>query len=132
MQASRNPQIQKSLKIQKSKTFYIYGILHFFGILDFWNFGFFDFWIFGFFGFSLIFGFSDFWIFRCLDFWVFGFWDFWIFCVLHLCFQSVATAPKLDSEKNGVCIGIYSVFKGCACRGGGDHIFLYMYIFPDS
>ena len=38
---------------------------------------------------------------------------------VHLCFQSVETAPKLDSEKSGVCIGVYSVFKGCACRRGG-------------
>ena len=49
------------------------------------------------------------------------------FCVLHLCFQSVETAPKLDSEKNGVCIGIFSVFKGCARRRGGDHIYVYIY-----
>ena len=60
---------------------------------------------------------------------IFGFLGFWIFCVLHLCFQSVETAPKLDSEKNGVCIGIYSVSKGCACRGGGDHIYTYVYIY---
>ena len=71
-----------------------------------------------------IFGFLDFWIFGFLGFWFFG---FWIFCVLHMCFQSVETAPKLDSEKNGVCIGIYSVFKGCACRGGGDPIYIYIY-----
>ena len=42
-----------------------------------------------------------------------------MFCVLHLCFQSVETAPNLDSEKNGVCTGIYSVFKGCACPKAG-------------
>ena len=54
-----------------------------------------------------------------LGFWIYGFLDFWMFCVLHLCFQSVETAPKLDSEKNGVCIGIYSVFKGC--------VYIYVY-----
>ena len=37
------------------------------------------------------------------------------------------TAPTLDSEKTGVCIGIYCVFKGCACRRGGDHIHRYTY-----
>ena len=63
-----------------------------------------------------------------------GVWVFGWFFVLHLCFQSVETAPKLDSEKNGVCISIYSVFKGCACRRGGDHIKqkknIYIYIYP--
>ena len=48
------------------------------------------------------------------------------FCVLHLCFQSVETAPKLDSEKHGVCISTYSVFKGRACRGGGG-VYIYIY-----
>ena len=59
-----------------------------------------------------------------------GFWIFGFFCVLHLCFQSVEAAPKLDSEKNGVCIGIYSAFKGCVHvvgGGGGDHIYVYIY-----
>ena len=66
--------------------------------------------------------FLDFWI-----FWSFGFLDFRFFGVLHLCFQSVETAPTLDSEKNGVCIGIYGVFKGCACRRGVT-IYIYIYI----
>ena len=57
------------------------------------------------------------------------FFDFLIFCVLHLCFQTVEAAPKLDSEKSGVCNGIYSVFKGCACRRGGDHIHMYISIY---
>ena len=125
IQASTNPTFQKSqnLKIQKSdekkiqkpKNPKIENVLHLrnlaivFGFLDFWVFGVWDFWIFGF-----------------LDFWVFGFLDFWIFCVLHLCVQSVETAPKLDSEKNnGVCIGVYSVFKGCACRG----VTMYMHVY---
>ena len=44
---------------------------------------------------------------------------------------SVETAPKLDSEKTktGVCIGIYSAFKGFACRRGGDHICIYIYVY---
>ena len=62
-------------------------------------------------------------------FWIFGFLDFLIFCVLRLRFQSVETAPKLDLEKNSVCIGIYSVFKGCACRRGGDHIRMYTRVY---
>ena len=86
--------------------------------------------------------FGDFWIFGFLDFWIFGFWilgfgflglgflDVWIFCVRHLSFQSVETASKLDSEKNGVCISIYSVFKGCSCCRGGDHICVYIYGVP--
>ena len=47
------------------------------------------------------------------------------FLALQLCFQFVDTNPKLDSEKNGVCIGIYRVFRGCACRGVGDYIYIY-------
>ena len=46
-----------------------------------------------------------------------------------MCFQTVETAPKLDSEKNGVCIGIYSVSKGCACRRGGVTIYIYIYMY---
>ena len=65
-----------------------------------------------------------------MDFLVFGFLDFYIFCVLHLCFQSVETAPKLDSEAKGVCIGIYSVLKGLACRRGVT-IYIYIYIHID-
>ena len=64
-----NPKIQKSniqksqnQKIKKSKTFCIYGILHFF--LDFWIFRFLDFLIF------------HFWIFGCLDVGILRFWDF--------------------------------------------------------
>ena len=90
IQHSKNPKIQNFLHLQ--------NLAIVFGFLDFWILGFFDF------------GFGD--------FGALGFLDFWIFCVLHLCFQSVETAPKLDSEENGVCIGIYSVFRGCACRRG--------------
>ena len=51
--------------------------------------------------------------------------DFW---VLQLCFQSVETDPKLDSEGVSVCVGIYGAFKGCACRRGDDHIHIDIYI----
>ena len=60
---------------------------------------------------------SKIWISGLLDIWIFGFLGFWIF----------GFAPKLDSEKQGVCTGIHSVFKGSACRGGGDHIYMYEY-----
>ena len=103
IQASRK---SKNLKIQKSKNpkiQYIYGILQF------------------------LFGFLDFWI---LGFWIFGFWifGFWIFCVLHLCFQSVETAPKLDSEKNGLCVSIFTVFLRGVRVVGGVTIYIYRYI----
>ena len=67
-----------------------------------------------------------------LAFWMLGVLDFWIFCVLHLCFQTVETAPKLDWGKKGVCIGIYSVFKGCACRRGGVTIYIYICIYTHT
>ena len=82
----------------------------------------------------MFFGFLDFWIFGLLDCWTFGFLDFWIFGflgfrVLQLCFQSVETDPTLDSEKGSVCVGIYSVFKGCACRGGVTiHTYTHLYL----
>ena len=59
----------------------------------------------------------DFWIliFGFLDFGVFGFLDF---CVLHLCFQSVETAPKLDSEKTAF-VSVFTVFlRGVRVVGG--------------
>ena len=65
---------------------------------------------------------EQFWIFGFSDLWIFGCFGFW---VLQLCFQSVETDPKLDSEKGSVCLGIYNVFKGCACHTGGDHIYIY-------
>ena len=49
-------------------------------------------------GFFLILGF--------LDCWILGFLDFG---VLHLCFQSVETAPKLDSEKKAFA-SVFTVF----------------------
>ena len=58
-----------------------------------------------------------------LDSWLFGFLGF---LVLQLCFQSVETNPKLDAEKGSVCVGINSVFKGCTCRRGVDHIYIYI------
>ena len=67
-----------------------------------------------------------------MDFWILRFLGFW---VLQLCFRTVETDPKLDSEKGRVCVGIYSVFKGCACRRWVTryiyictYIYIYMYI----
>ena len=76
-------------------------------MLDFWIFGFLDLWIFSF---------LDFWIFGFMDLWIFGFFDFLCFTlVLSICRNS----SKIGiGKKNGVCIGIYSVFEGCACRRG--------------
>ena len=73
---------------------------------------------------SWIFAFLDFWIFGFLDFWVFGFLGFWIFCGLHLCFQSVGTAPKLDSEKMAF-VSVFTVFlRGVRVVRG---VTIYMY-----
>ena len=48
----------------------------------------------------------------------FEFLDFWIFCFLHLCFQTVETAPKLDSEKTAF-VSIFTVFlRGVRVVGG--------------
>ena len=69
---------------------------------------------------------KKFWIFGF--FFIFGFLGFWNFCVLHRCFQSVETAPKLDSEKTGVCIGIYSVLWGVRVVGGVT-IYIYIYVY---
>ena len=64
---------------------------------------------------------------RCKKFWIFGLLDFRIFCVLHLCFQSVETAPKLDSEKTAF-VWVFTVFlRGVRVVGGGDHIYIYTY-----
>ena len=50
---------------------------------------------------------------------MFGFLGCWIFCVLHLCFQSVETAPKLDSEKTAF-VSVFAVFlRGVHVVGGG-------------
>ena len=62
------------------------------------------------------------------DFEFLCFWIFFGFWVLQLCFQSVETDPRLDAEKGSVCVGIYSVLKGCACGRGGDHTYVYIYI----
>ena len=63
-----------------------------------------------------------------LDFWIFGFFDFWAFG--FLCFTVVfpicRNSSKIGFGKNGVCIGIYSAFKGWACRTGGDHIYIHI------
>ena len=103
IQHSKTPKIQKSKnpKLQKSKNQKI--IARFRRCKKFWISGFWDFWIFGF-----------------LDFWVFGFLDFLCFTLV---FPICRNSSKLGFGKNGVCIGVYSVFKGCACRReGGDHM----------
>ena len=64
-----------------------------------------------------------------MDFWVFGFLSFWIVCVLHLCFQSVETAQKLDLEKMAF-VSVFTVFlRGVRVVGGGDHICIYIYVY---
>ena len=104
-QKSKNP--KKNARFRRCKSFRFLD----FWIWDFQIFGFWDFGIFSVFGF--------------LGFWVFGF-----FCVLHLCFQSVETAPKLDSEKKKRRLYRYlQCFKGCACRGGRVTICMYIYIY---
>ena len=42
-------------------------------------------------------------------------------------FPICRNSSKIGFGKNGVCIGIYCVFKGCACRGGVT-ICIYVYI----
>ena len=52
-----------------------------------------------------------------------------MFCVLHLCFQSVETAPKLDAEKTAFVSGFTVFLRGVRVVGvGGDHIYVYRYI----
>ena len=116
LQHSKNPKSKnKNVRFHRCKKSWI------FGFLDFWILGFLDFWTLGFW---------DFWIF--LDFWSFGFLGsgFWIFGFLcfTLVFPICRNSSKIGFGKNGVCVGIYSVFKGCACRRGGYHIYLYIYI----
>ena len=41
------------------------------------------------------------------------------------------TNSKIGLAKNGVCIGIYSVFKGCVCVEGGVTIYIYICIYID-
>ena len=69
------------------------------------------------------------WIFGFLDFWIFRFFDFLILDFLCFTFEfSICrNSSKIGFEKKGVCIGIYSVFKGCACRRGVTTYF-YVYI----
>ena len=102
----QNEKIQKAKtpNIQKSKNLRIHKSIFLQGSADVKSFGLF-----------LIFS-----VFSFLDF--FGFW------VLQLCFQSVEADPQLDSQKGSVCVGIYSVLKGCACRWGVT-IYVYIYIY---
>ena len=37
-------------------------------------------------------------------------------------------SSKVGFGKNGVCIGVYRVFQGCAFHGGDGHIYTYIYI----
>ena len=65
-----------------------------------------------------------------MDFWVFVCLDFGIFCVLRSCFQSVETAPKLDTEKTAF-VSVFAVFlRGVRVVGGGDHIYIYICTAP--
>ena len=50
-----------------------------------------------------------------------------IFCVLHLCFQSVETAPNLDSEKTAF-VSLFTVFLRGVRVVRGVTIFVYIYI----
>ena len=51
---------------------------------------------------------------------------FLVFCVLHLCFQSVETAPKLDLEKTAF-VSVLAVFlSGVFVVAGGDHRYIYI------
>ena len=107
IQKSNIPKIQKSenqknARFRRCEKFWIFGI---FGFLDFWIWGFLGFWVFGF---------GDFWIWGFLDLGIFGFGDFWIFCVLHMCFQSAETAPKLDSEETAF-VSVFTVFFEGVC-----------------
>ena len=64
---------------------------------------------------------------KVLDFWIFRFFGFLDFCVLHLCFQTVETAPKLDSEKTAF-VSVFTVFlRGVRVVGGGYHIQMFIY-----
>ena len=48
-------------------------------------------------------------------------------------FPICRNSSKIGFGKNGVCIGIYSDFKGRACRrGAGDHIYVYIHIYVDT
>ena len=69
-------------------------------------------------------------IFGCLDFGFLEFWDFGLFVVgsfvFYTCVSNLYTQlQNWIRKKNGVCIGIYSVFKGCACR---RRVTIYIYI----
>ena len=57
-----------------------------------------------------------------LGFWIFGYLDFF---VLHLCFQSVETAPKLDSEKTAF-VSVFTVFLRGVRVVGGVTICIYI------
>ena len=60
---------------------------------------------------------------------MFGFLDVWICCVLHLCFQSVETAPKLNSEKKTAFVSLFTVFLRGVRVVGGVTIDVYFYTY---
>ena len=51
-----------------------------------------------------------------------------MFCVLHLRFQSVETAPTVDSKKTAF-VSVFTVFLRGVRVVGGDHIYIYVYIY---
>ena len=60
---------------------------------------------------------------RCKKFWIFGFLDSLCFTLV---FSICRNSSKIGFGKKDVCIGILSVFKGCACRWGGVTIYMYV------
>ena len=52
---------------------------------------------------------------------------FWIFCFLHLCLQTVETAPKLDSGKKAF-VSVFTVLLRGVRVVGGVTICIYIYI----
>ena len=57
---------------------------------------------------------------------VFGFLGFW---VLQLCFQSVETDPKLDSEK-AAFVSVFTMFIRGVRVVSGVTIYMYIYMYP--
>ena len=55
---------------------------------------------------------------------IFGFWVLGFLC-FALVFPICRNSSKIGFGKNGVCIGIYSVFWVVRVVGGGDHIYIH-------
>ena len=66
-------------------------------------------------------GFLGFWIVGFVDCWMSGFLDFGFsdFLCFTLVFPICRNSSKIGFGKKGICIGIYSVFKGDVCVVGG-------------